>query len=76
MKRVFFDSLGLRVWVITALCLGIGVLLVGGMFAFAMFASRSGCEQRALSRPDIPVEWHWSTGCILLRPDTTVVVSS
>jgi len=58
-----------------------GILLLVGVLAVpiiggSLWVDKVSCDQRAESRPSVPVEWHWSTGCIAVDPDQTVVVSS
>ena len=75
----FIDSRELRIGVAFTLILGgcllLLVVLVGAGVGFSMYADRTGCEQKGASRPDIRTEWHWNTGCIILNPGSTVVIS-
>lgn len=61
---------GLIVLTVT-LILNVSILFIG----LAMTVSRISCNQMIEARPDVVMEWHWATGCIVTDPDQSVVVS-
>lgn len=69
------DSLGLRPWFMFSLIALACAVIIGGAVTAQLLISRSSCETKAAARPDVPMEWHWTTGCILLTPNITVVIS-